>query len=257
MKKLIALLLALCLTLSAAAALADSLDDILAKGSITIASEGCWAPWTYEDENGLTGFDIEVGLRIAEKLGVEADLVACDWDGLFAGLSSGRFDLVINGVDITDERRETFDFSDPYVSEHMVVIVRSDNDDIHSFEDLNGKTTANTLASSYSITAESYGATPMGVDDLNQTLELVMTGRIDATLNDESAYSAYMAEYPDAPLKIAARSEEGALKGIPVPKGEDSARLLAVINEVIAEMIESGEMEELSVKYFGSYNPIQ
>lgn len=259
MKKLISLMLVLMLSVCfAAVAQADLLSDIQAKGEIVIAAEGCWSPWTYTDDNGeMVGFDMDVGRRIGEKLGVKVTFVPCEWDGLFAGLDNGRFDMVINSVDITEERQEKFDFSIPYVAEHMVVITRADNTEINSFEDLAGKTTANTLASSYSLEAEKYGATPLGVDDFNQTIELVLTGRIDATLNDESALADYMANHPDAPLKVAARSEEGALKGILLKKGENSASLLVIVNEVVEEMIADGSMEALSMQYFGAYNPIK
>ena len=85
---------------------ADALAALKAKGTITIACEGTYSPWNYEDENGqLTGYDIEVAAAVCEKLGIEARFVTDLWDGLFAGLQSGRFDLVINGVDITEERQ--------------------------------------------------------------------------------------------------------------------------------------------------------
>ena len=78
---------------------ADALARIQQKGKITVAMEGTWAPWTYHDENDkLVGFDVEVAQQIADKLGVEAEFVEGEWDGLFAGLDSGRYDIVVNGV---------------------------------------------------------------------------------------------------------------------------------------------------------------
>ena len=150
-------------------------------------------------------------LLIAEKLGVEPVFVEGEWDGLFAGLDAERYDVVINGVEVTEERAEAYDFSDPYAYIRTAIIVNGDNTDINSFEDLDGKTTANTLASTYATLAESYGATATGVDDLNQTIELLLAGRVDATLNAEVTYYDYMNQHPDANLKIAALTDEASL----------------------------------------------
>ena len=112
---------------------------------------------------------------------MEATFAEGEWDGLLAGLDSGRYDTMANGVSVTPEREEKYDFTEPYAYNRIVVITRSDSD-IASMEDLDGKTTANTLGSSYATLAESYGATNTGVDDFNQTIQLLESGRIDATL---------------------------------------------------------------------------
>ncbi len=91
----------------AAAPEGDHLAQIKSSGKIIFAMEGQWAPWTYHDESGeLVGYDTEVGKAIANKLGVEAEFVEGEWDGLFTGLDAGKFDAIINGVEITDERSE-------------------------------------------------------------------------------------------------------------------------------------------------------
>ena len=156
--------------------------------------EGTWAPWTYHDESGaLVGYDVEVAQHIAEKLGVEAAFVEGEWDGLLAGLNAGRYDVMVNGVEIDGDRREKYDFSDPYAYNRTAVIVRSDDNSIQSMEDLSGKTTANTLNSTYAALAKRYGAEVTGVDDFVQTIELLNSGRIDATLNADVSYYDYMA----------------------------------------------------------------
>ncbi len=220
---------------------------------MTIAMEGTWAPWTYHDENdNLVGYDVEVGQRIAQGLGVEADFIEGEWDGLLAGLDSGRYDMMINGVDITEEREKAYDFSEPYAYNRMAVIVRGDYDEIQTMEDLAGKHTANTISSTYAETAEQYGAEVTGVDDLNQTFELLLSGRIDATLNSEVTFYDYMKAHPDANIKIAVLADNASEVGIPFRKGEETASLREAVNEILDEMRESGELSELSVKYFGT-----
>jgi len=230
----------------------DQLARIKEAGKITVAMEGTWAPWTYHDENDeLVGFDVEVAQNIADKLGVEAEFIEGEWDGLLAGLEAGRYDIMVNGVDYTEERAEKYDFSDPYVYIKTAIIVRGDNTDINSFEDLNGKNTANTISSTYAELAESYGAVTTGVDDLNQTMELLIQGRIDATLNAEVTYYDYMKAHPDANLRIAALTEDANHVCIPLRKGEDSASLREAINQALEELRADGTLGEISVKYFG------
>lgn len=231
----------------------DLLSKIQARGEIIIAMEGTWAPWTYHSEDGeLVGFDVEVGQQIAEALGVETTFVEGEWDGLLAGLDAGRYDIMINGVDITEERSDAYDFSEPYAYNRTAVIVSGDNTDIASMEDLEGKHTANTISSTYAEVAEGYGAEVTGVDDLNQTFELLLSGRIDATLNAEVTYYDYMEAHPDANIKIACLDPEATQVAIPFRKGEDTASLREAVNQALADMREAGALAELSEKYFGT-----
>ena len=231
----------------------DLLAQIQERGEIVIAMEGTWAPWTYHDESGtLVGFDVEVGQQIAQALGVEATFVEGEWDGLLAGLDAGRYDIMINGVDITEERSDAYDFSEPYAYNRTAVIVSGENTDITSMEDLAGKHTANTISSTYAEVAEQYGAEVTGVDDLNQTFELLLSGRIDATLNAEVTYYDYMEAHPDANIKIACLDPEATQVAIPFRKGEDTASLREAVNQALADMREAGALAELSEKYFGT-----
>lgn len=229
----------------------DALAQIKERGELIVAMEGTWSPWTYHDEaDKLVGYDVEVAEKLAEKLGVSVTFVEGEWDGLFAGLDAGRYDLVINGVEVTDERAEKYDFTIPYAYIRTAVIVKGENNEIQSFEDLNGKKTANTISSTYAELAEQYGAEVTGVDDLNQTFELLLSGRIDATLNAELTYNDYMKAQPDADLKIAALTEEASHVAIPVRKGPETESLRTAIDEAITDMTRSGELSELSQKYF-------
>lgn len=229
------------------------LAKIQEKGEIVVAMEGTWSPWTYHDESDqLVGYDVEVAKLIAEKLGVKATFVEGEWDGLFAGLDAGRYDIVINGVEVTQERAEKYDFTDPYAYIRTAVIVDGSNMEIQSFEDLKGKKTANTISSTYAELAESYGAEVTGVDDLNQTFELLLSGRIDATLNAELTFYDYINAHPDRNLKIAVLTEDASLVCIPMRKGEETASLREAVNQAIAQLKESGQLSALSDKYFGN-----
>ena len=231
---------------------AGQLAAIQANGKLVVALEGAWQPWSYHDESDtLVGYDVEVSRAIAEKLGVEPEYVESDWDSLFAGLDAGRFDIVCNGVEVTDERAKTYDFTTPYGYIHTALAVRKDNEDIKSFEDLKGKTTANSLASTYMELAESYGATVQGIDTLEETIQLLTAGRIDATLNADVSFYDYLNVHPDADFKLVAQTEDASHVAIPVRKGDDSASLLEAINTAIEELRADGTLKALGEKYFG------
>ena len=229
----------------------NKLDSIQKSGKLVVALEGAWQPWSYHDSSDtLVGYDVEVSRAIAEKLGVEPEYVESDWDSLFAGLDAGRYDMVCNGVEVTEERAKTYDFTTPYGYIHTALAVRKDNEDIHSFEDLKGKTTANSLASTYMELAESYGATVQGIDTLEETIQLLTAGRIDATLNADVSFYDYLNVHPEADFKLVAQTAEASHVAIPVLKSEDTAYLDA-LNAAIEELRADGTLKTLSEKYFG------
>lgn len=254
MKKFLSCILALALVLGAAVAFAeagDQLTRIAQIGEIVVATEGAWAPWTYHDESDtLVGFDVEVAQAIAGKLGVTARFVESEWDGIFAGLDAGRYDIAANGVEVTQERAEKYDFSIPYGYIRTALVVRGDNEDITGFEDLSGKRTANSIASTYMTLAERYGAQAVGVDTLDQTIQMVLSGRCDATLNAEVSVYDYLRVHPDANIKIVALTEEASRVAIPVRKGEQA--FLGATDQAIGELYAEGTLSEISQKYFGS-----
>ena len=251
MKKLIAVIMAL-LMLTASGAMAETaLEAIQAKGTLTIATEGCWSPWTYHDENDvLTGFDIEIGALIAEGLGVKADFQEVPWESILVGVDTGAFDIACNGVGYTEERAEKFFFSDPYVYTEAVLVVRADNEEIKSLEDLKGRKTSNSPNSTYALKAEEMGATVDYVDTLGETMMMVIDGRVEATINAKGSVDDYLSEHPDAEIKVV-QVFAGEPVCYPIKKGEESETLLNAINEILNELRENGTLAELSVKYFG------
>ena len=232
----------------------DHLARIKAAGKITIATEGVWAPFTYHDPdtNELVGFDVEVAAAIAEKLGVEAEFKEVAFDGGLTGVTTGTFDMMANGVDVTEERKETYDFTDPYAYDHAVVITLATNDTITSFEDLQGLTTANSAGSTYEAMGIQYGATVSNVDTLGETMTLVLNGTVDATINANTSAQDYFNTTGTTDLKVAAIDPEVTQYAVPLAKGTDNDTLRAAINKAIAELREEGRLSEISIKYFGA-----
>lgn len=251
MKKLIALLLALTLSAALTVSFADQLSEAQARGSLIFATEGNWAPWTYYGDDGArAGFDIEVAEAVAAKLGLKAEFIDVEWSGIFAGIDVGRYTTAANGVDVTEDRAAKYDFTTPYCYNRVALVVRSDNESITSFADLNGKVTTNSPGSTYAQIGESFGARVMEVEALAETMNMVINGRADATINAIDSFNDYMSQQPDAPLKIAAMSEDSTPVAFPIRKG-DSETLVAAINKAIEELRADGTLAEISMKYFG------
>ncbi|MDO5591824.1 MAG: transporter substrate-binding domain-containing protein [Bacillota bacterium] len=230
------------------------LKQVLNKGTLVAGMEGNWAPWSYHDldTNEVIGYDADTARAIGEKLGVEVQIVEAPWESLFAGLDDGRYDIVINGVEVTDERSEKYDFSEPYAYIHTALVVRKDNEEIKSFDDLKGKKTVNSIGSTYMELAESYGASAAGVSTLNDTIQNVIDGRADATLNADVSIYDYLNQQPDANIKIVATTEDASHVAIPIRKGDETASFEKAVNAAIEELKADGTLAELSEKYFGS-----
>ncbi len=228
-----------------------SLADIQKAGKIRIGLEGDWQPFSYHDaDDNLVGYDVEVAQNIAKELGVEAEITEAPWDGLLTGLSTGVYDMVVNGVDVTPDREETFDFSDPYAYDHIDLVVKAENTDITSFDDLKGRTSANSTGSTYAELGEQYGATVSNVPTLAETMELVLNGTVDATINADTSVQDYLNTTGETDLKVVARLDDVTSYAIPLKKGSDSLR--EAVNSAIQKMRDDGTLSELSKKYFGA-----
>ncbi|MGL6591750.1 amino acid ABC transporter substrate-binding protein [Aeromonas hydrophila] len=207
--------------------------------------------FTYHDKSGkLVGFDVEIGELIASGLGVKPEFVEGKWDGLIAGVDAKRYDLVLNEVAITPERLKKYDFSDPYITSKAVIVVHSDNHSIKSFADLKGKKSSQSLTSNFAQLAKSSGAEVVATEGFNQSLELVLTGRVDATLNDSLSFLDFKKQKPDAKLKVAATEAKGDQSGALLAKGQPE--LLAAINQALRNAKQDGAYQKISQKYFGT-----
>jgi L-cystine transport system substrate-binding protein len=229
-------------------------QDLLAKvkddGKLLIGTEGTYAPFTFHDESGnLTGFDVEIATEVAKRLGVEPEFKETQWDAIFAGLDAKRFDMIANQVGIRPDRQEKYDFSDPYITSAAVLIVHKDNNEVKTFEDIKGLNAAQSLTSNYGDMAKKYGANLVSVEGFTQSVELLASKRVDVTINDRISFLDYTKQRPEAPIKIAATSEDASASGLMFRKGSD--KLVAEVNKALSEMVEDGTYKKISEKWFG------
>lgn len=236
------------------AAVAGSLiDRINKKETITVGTEGTYAPFTYHDQSGkLTGYDVEVTRAVAKKLGVQVDFKETQWDSMLSGLKSGRFDIVANQVALsTPERQATFDKSAEYSWSGPMIVVRADETAIKQPSDIKGRKAAQTLSSNYGERAVKEGAEIVPIDGMAQGLTLLQQKRADLTINDSLALLDYFKKNPDSGLKEAWRAgpDEKLGAGFIVNKGNDEA--LAKINLAMEELKKDGTLKKLGEQFFG------
>ena len=234
------------------AASGSLIERINNKGTITVGTEGTYAPFTYHDKDGkLTGYDVEVTRAVADKLGIKVEFKETRWDSMMAGLKAGRFDVVANQVGLTSpERQATFDKSEPYSWSGAVLVARKDSN-IKSIDDIKGVKTAQSLTSNYGEKAKAAGAELVPVDGLAQSLTLIEQKRADATLNDELAVLDYLKKNPNAGVQIvwSAPADEKVGSGLIVNKGNDEA--LAKFSTAMTELKADGTLKKLGEQFFG------
>lgn len=228
--------------------------DLLAKvkdeGKLLIGTEGTYPPFTFHDDKGeLTGFDVEIAKEVAKRIGVEPVFMETQWDAMFAGLDSERFDMIANQVGIRPDRQEKYDFSEGYITSAAVLIVNEDNDEIKAFEDLKGKKSAQSMTSNYADIAKSYEAEIVGVEGFNQAIELLASKRAEATINDKLSFLDFKKQKPDAPVKIVATADDASQSGLMFRKGNET--LVEEVNKALQAMIDDGTYLEISKKWFG------
>lgn len=228
----------------------DLLAEVQEEGKLIVGTEGTYPPFTFHDETGeLTGFDVEIAREVGKRLGVEVEFLETQWDAIFAGLDASRFDMVANQVGINEERQASYDFSDPYITSTAVLVVAKGNEEIKSFEDLEGKLSAQSLTSNYAETARSYGAEIEGVEGFNQAIELLNSGRVEATVNDNLTVLDFLKQRPDANIEIVDEADDAAQSALLFRK--DSGAIVEEANKALAEMIEDGTYDEISERWFG------
>ncbi|MEH7299493.1 amino acid ABC transporter substrate-binding protein [Neobacillus drentensis] len=228
----------------------DLLKKIKDDGTITIGTEGTYPPFTFHDTSGnLTGFDVELAQEVAKRLGVKAEFKETQWDAMFAGLDAKRFDMIANQVGINPDRQEKYDFSDPYITSSAVLIVSKDNDKVKSFEDIKGLNSAQSLTSNYGAMAKKYGANLVGVEGFQQSIELLAQKRVDVTINDKLTFLDYKKSKPDAPVKIAATSDDASSSGFMFRKKSES--LVEEVNKALKDIVDDGTYKKISEKWFG------
>lgn len=216
-----------------------------------IATDTTFAPFEFENENGeFVGIDIDLLKAIAEDQGFEIDLQVLGFNASVQALEAGQVDGVIAGMSITDERKEKFDFSEPYFDSGVVMGIAADSDEIKSYEDLKGKKVAVKTGTEGYAFAESikdqYGFEMVTFDDSNAMYQEVMGGNSVACFEDYPVMGYAITQ--GVSLKIVTDMEAGNSYGFAVGKGKN-AELLQMFNDGYKNIVDSGKYQEILDTY--------
>ncbi|RMF27494.1 MAG: hypothetical protein D6759_17605 [Chloroflexi bacterium] len=220
-------------------------------GKITVGTNAEYPPFEFVDESGnIVGFDIDLMKAIADAAGFEVEFVNTRWDGIFVALASGEFDAVISAATITEERKQTVDFSDPYFNAGQIIAVRADNTDIKGPEDLDGKVVGVQQGTTGDIwVTENTKAEVKRYDEITLAFQALANGDVDAVVNDAPTSADIIKANPEMNLKLVGEPFTEELYGIAVRK--DFPELLEAINKGLAEVKASGKYDEIYNKWFG------
>ncbi|MDF0528488.1 ABC transporter permease subunit [Tsukamurella sp. 8F] len=219
-------------------------------GVLRVGTEGVYQVYSYHDDSGqLTGYDVDMIKAVAGKLGLRVQFVETPWDSMFAALESGRFDLVANEVTVNDERRAQYDLSEPYIETVGSIMVRSDENSIHSLADIRGKRAAQNLTSNWADVARQAGAQIVGVGSFTDAANLLAQGRVDVAVNDGLVVRNFLKVNPNAKVKIAGDTPD---KGQSVFAARKGSSLMPDIDRGLAEIKADGTAQRIYDKYFGA-----
>ncbi|MFC2697928.1 MAG: amino acid ABC transporter substrate-binding protein/permease [Bifidobacterium dentium] len=229
-------------------------DPAATKGkTYKIGTDTTFAPFEYQEKGKMVGIDMELIQSIAKKEGFKIEIQASGFNAALQALSSNQVDLVIAGMSITDERKATYDFSDPYFQSGIQMAVAADNDDIKSYKDLDDKTVVAKTGSEGEAYAkehaEEYGYTVTSVDQSSTMYEMVKSGNAVAVFDDYPVLAYGVSQHNG--LKIVTPKVPHGEYGMAVNKGKN-ADLLAAIDDGLAQLISSGEYETIIAKYLGA-----
>ena len=220
--------------------------NLLEDGKLTYASSGLYKPFNYTDAGELTGFDVEIGAAIAEKMGLEPNPVTTPWETITQSLLGNKFDVIIGSMAITAERAERVNFSDPYYYSGGMIFT-PEGSDIASADDLEGKTIGVVAQSTYDTAAQEY------TDDIKYynsdvvaLKDLTVEGRLDAVITADVVGFEAIANG----MEIKEVGEPLWIEQAAVAVRKEDEKLLEEINKAIQEIVEDGTYEEISNKWF-------
>lgn len=232
----------------------DLLEKIQKNGKLVVGMSADYAPYEfhYIDENGkdvIGGFDVDIANEIANKIGVNLVIQEMDFDALVSALPAGKVDLVISGMNPTEERAKVVDFSEVYYnSKHGILVRAEDADKYQTFADLEGAKVGVQLGSTQEKIAKTEipNVNLQQLSNINNLILELKAGKVDAIVMEKPV--AEMAVKSNPELAVGKPTYEEQTGGNAVGIAKNNPQLLAKVNEVITELNESGKMDEYIAK---------
>jgi len=221
--------------------------------TVNVATDPSFVPFEMLDpETGeMIGFDMDIINEVADRAGFDVNLTTMEFSGIIPAVQTGSQEIAIAGTTITEERAQVVDFSDPYYDSGLQIIVRADNEEVSSIEDLEGLSVATKIGStSYDFLQQELGEdadiTPYpGTADMYTAL---LGRNVDAVLYDAPNVAYFSQTRGEGRTKVVGPLYEGQEYGIVFHKGSE---WVEPTNEALAAMREDGTYDEIYTKWFG------
>ncbi len=232
---------------------AGGIERVKKVGVLKVGSDITYPPFEVMEAGKPAGFDVDMAQEIAKALGVKLEYVNTAWDGIFAALKTGKFDMLLSGITITEERIKSFDlaFSEPYFLSGQGVAVRLDDRRIKTAADLRGKVVGVQINTTGQAAAEKAG----GIKEIKKYEQLpeayadLKAKRVDAVVAD---YPVIVANAKEDGKFVPVRGLQlGEPEKLGIPVRKEDADLLTVVNKVIADLKKSGKYNQIRKKWFG------
>ena len=251
MKKILAVALTLALTLTAFAACAES------KETLTMATNASFPPYEYVEGDQVVGIDPEIAAAVCEKMGYDLEIVDTEFDSLISGVASGKYDFVMAGMTVTEDRLQSVDFSDSYATGIQSVIVAEDSD-ITSVDDLFAEGANHKIGVQLGTTGDIYCSDDIQAAGLGEVVPFatgtdavlaLTTGKVDCVVIDNEPAKKYVEA--NEGLKILDSSYTEEAYAIALAKDSE---LTAKINDALAELKADGTLDAIVAKYIPAEN---
>lgn len=226
---------------------------------VLVGTEGTYSPFNFMDENGeLTGYDVEVVQEIDKRIDdYEFDFLPAQWDSLFLGLESGKYDMIADQIVKSAEREEKYAFSkNSYFSAVSQLIVKDDNNTIKTMEDLKGKKVGVSVGTTFAKIFEDYNSKNDNTIDIQyyegnitSVFQDIEMGRVDATINDK-IIALDTIDKLGLKIKIVGEPIEVAPSYFVFTKDSRNKELIDKIDKALDDMKADGSLAEISTKWF-------
>lgn len=246
LKKILCLLTVLCLCLTfVGCGSGKSLEDVKSAGKLVMATSPDFPPFESLEGSEVVGIEVEILEKFAEEIGVELEIKQMDFDSVLPGVQSGKYDVGVSGITITEDRKKNADFTEPYFMASQAIVVLKDSN-IKSKADLKGKK----ISVQTGTTAEEFcmaeGYEVLAYQANNDACSALTSGKVDAWVVDNEVAIDLSAKTNGATIVLdeAMTSEP---YGFAFPKGSET--LVAEFNKYIEKWIADGTIKAIFDKY--------
>ena len=215
-------------------------------GVLTMGTNATFPPYEYKDGDDVVGIDAEIAQALADKLGLQLEIVDMDFDSLVASVQSGKIDMSLAGMTVTEERKQNVDFTDSYATGVQVIIVKEDSD-IASADDLEGKL----IGVQQGTTGHLYCADDFGEDNVipyangATAVQALLQGKVDCVVIDQEPAKAFVEANEGLKILETAYTTEDYAAAV----SKDNPALTAALNSALQELKDDGTIQGILDKY--------